>query len=120
MVISDISVKRPVFATVIALLLIAIGVLCFRDLPLREYPEMSPPVVSIGTSYPGASAAVMETKVTRVIEDQISGIEGVTSIRSSSSDGRSRISIEFDIGRNVMVEAPLDDPLSDFLVKLRH
>ena len=101
MILSDVSVKRPVFATVISLLLLAFGILSFRELPLREYPDLSSPMVSISTSYRGASAAVVETKITQVVEDQISGIEGVTSIRSSSSDGSSRISIEFDISRDI-------------------
>ena len=64
MVISDISVKRPVFATVISLMILAFGILSFRDLPLREYPQTSPPLVSVSTSYAGASAKVIETKVT--------------------------------------------------------
>jgi len=101
MLISDISVKRPVFATVISLLILAFGVLSFKDLPLREYPDMSPPVVSVSTRYRGASAQVMETKVTQVVEDQISGIEGVESITSRSSDGTSNISVQFDISRDI-------------------
>lgn len=101
MILSDVSVKRPVFAAVISLLLLAFGILSFRELPLREYPDLSSPIVSISTSYRGASAAVVETKITQVVEDQISGIEGVASIRSSSSDGSSRISIEFDISRDI-------------------
>jgi multidrug efflux pump len=101
MVISDISVKRPVFATVISLLILAFGVLSFRDLPLREYPQTSPPLVSVSTSYTGASAQVMETKVTQLIEDQISGIEGVESINSSSRDGSSRIRVEFSLDRDI-------------------
>lgn len=101
MVISDISVKRPVFATVISLMILAFGILSFRDLPLREYPQTSPPLVSVSTSYAGASAKVMETKVTRLIEDQISGIEGVESISSTSLDGLSRISVEFSLEREI-------------------
>ena len=101
MMISDLSVKRPVFASVISLLILAIGVLSFTDLPLREYPETNPPIVSISTSYPGASAQVIETKVTQVVEDQISGIEGVESISSSSRDGSSRISVEFSVERDI-------------------
>lgn len=101
MIISDISVKRPVFATVLSLLLLCFGILSFRDLPLREYPDLSRPIVSISTSYRGASAQIMETQITRLIEDQISGIEGVDAIRSSSADGTSRISVEFDINRDI-------------------
>ena len=101
MVISDLSVKRPVFATVMSLMILAFGVLAFRDLPLREYPETSPPIVSVTTNYVGASAKVVESKITQVIEDQISGVEGVASITSSSLDGASRISVEFDIDRDI-------------------
>ena len=101
MFISDISVKRPVFATVISLLILAFGILSFRELPLREYPDTSPPRVSVSTGYRGASAQVIETKVTQLIEDQISGIEGVESISSSSRDGSSRISVEFSIDRDI-------------------
>lgn len=101
MVISDISVKRPVFAAVLSMLILAFGVLSFRDLPLREYPDIATPVVSVTTSYRGASAQVMESKVTRLIEDQISGIEGVESISSQSADGRSSVSVEFSISRDI-------------------
>jgi multidrug efflux pump len=98
---SDVSVKRPVFATVISMLLVAFGILSFSYLPLREYPDINSPVVSVSTSYIGASADVIETRITQVIEDQISGIEGVKSIRSSSRDEASRINIEFELDRNI-------------------
>lgn len=101
MILSDISVKRPVFATVISLVLICFGVLSFMQLPLREYPDTSPPIVSISTSYPGASAEIVETQITQRIEDQINGIEGVTSVNSSSSDGSSRVTVEFAVGRDI-------------------
>tara|TARA_R110002072_G_scaffold4663_2_gene32346 strand:+ start:6613 stop:9750 length:3138 start_codon:yes stop_codon:yes gene_type:complete len=101
MVLSDVSVKRPVFATVISLMLIAFGILSFMELPLREYPDTSPPVVSVSTSYPGASAEIVEQQITQLIEDQINGVEGVTSINSSSSDGSSRVSVEFAVGRDI-------------------
>ena len=101
MVISDLSVKRPVFATVLSLLLLAFGVLSFRDLPLREYPDITSPVVSVSTIYRGASAQVIESRITNVLEDQISGIEGIKSITSRSSDGRSSISVEFKVDRDI-------------------
>jgi multidrug efflux pump len=71
------------------------------ELPLREYPDTSPPVVSVSTSYPGASAEIVETQITQLIEDQINGVEGVTSVSSSSSDGSSRVSVEFAVGRDI-------------------
>jgi multidrug efflux pump len=101
MLLSDVSIKRPVFASVIGLLLIAIGIVSFTRLALREYPDIDPPVVSIRTSYPGASANVVETRITEVIEDRIAGIEGIRFINSTSQDGVSSISIEFDISRNM-------------------
>lgn len=101
MKLSDISVTRPVFAAVISLLLVAFGLVAFDRLPLREYPDIDPPVVSITTDYRGAAAAVVETRITERIEERIAGIEGIAFIESSSQDGRSRITIEFNPGRDV-------------------
>ena len=98
---SDISVQRPVFATVISMMLVAFGILSFNYLPLREYPDMNSPTVSIRTGYIGASAEVIETRITQVIEDQISGIEGIKTIRSSSRDESSSINIEFELDRDI-------------------
>ncbi|MEJ2089255.1 MAG: efflux RND transporter permease subunit, partial [Gammaproteobacteria bacterium] len=98
---SDVSVKRPVFATVITLMLVAFGVLSFNYLPLREYPDINSPTVSISTEYIGAAADVIETRITQVIEDQISGIEGIKNIRSSSRDENSSINIEFELDRDI-------------------
>lgn len=101
MFLSDVSVKRPVFATVINILLIVFGVVCFTMLPLREYPDIDPPVVSIDTSYRGASSEIVETQITQVIEERISGIEGIKNISSRSRNGRSSINIEFTMDRDI-------------------
>lgn len=101
MLLSDVSVKRPVFASVVNILLIVFGIVAFTMLPLREYPDIDPPVVSIDTNYTGASADIVETQITQVIEDRISGIEGIKNINSSSRNGRSRISIEFELTRDI-------------------
>ncbi|GIU11824.1 efflux RND transporter permease subunit [Shewanella glacialipiscicola] len=101
MILTDLSVKRPVFASVISLLLVAFGLVSFGKLPLREYPNIDPPVVSIDTNYRGASAAVVESRITQLIEDRISGVEGIRHVSSSSSDGRSSVTLEFDISRNI-------------------
>lgn len=101
MKLSDISVTRPVFAAVISLLLVAFGLVAFDRLPLREYPDIDPPVVSITTDYRGAAAAVVETRITERIEERIAGVEGIAFMQSSSQDGRSRITIEFNPGRDV-------------------
>ncbi|MDV2960566.1 efflux RND transporter permease subunit [Shewanella algae] len=105
MILTDISVKRPVFASVISLLLIAFGLVSFGKLPLREYPDIDPPIVSIDTSYRGASASVVESRITQLIEDRISGVEGIRNIDSSSTDGRSSVVLEFDIDRDIEAAA---------------
>lgn len=101
MILTDLSVKRPVFASVISLLVVAFGLVSFDKLPLREYPNIDPPIVSIETNYRGASAAVVESRITQLIEDRISGVEGIRHVSSSSSDGRSSVTLEFDISRNI-------------------
>ena len=101
MLLSDISVKRPVFASVLSLLLVAFGLLSFDRLSLREYPDIDPPIVSIDTTYPGASAHVIDTRITELIEDRIAGVEGIRTIESSSRDGRSRVTVEFSVDRDI-------------------
>ncbi|MDN6179971.1 MAG: efflux RND transporter permease subunit [Halomonas subglaciescola] len=98
---SDISVERPVFATVIAALIVAFGLLALNRLPLQEYPSIDPPVVSIDTRYPGASASIVESRITEVLEDRIAGVAGIEVMSSSSSDGRSSISVEFNLDMDI-------------------
>ncbi|WP_277812168.1 efflux RND transporter permease subunit [Chromohalobacter canadensis] len=102
---SDTAIQRPVLATVFALLLIAFGILALERLPVQEYPAIDPPVVSIETRYPGASANVVETRITQVIEDRIAGIEGIDLIESTSSDGESEIDITFNLDRDIEAAA---------------
>ncbi|PAY01443.1 multidrug transporter AcrB [Pseudoalteromonas sp. HM-SA03] len=99
--ITDTAVKRPIFAIVINLLLLTFGLVAFTMLPLREYPHIETPIVSVSTNYTGASAEVVETKITQVLENRISGIEGIKSINSSSRNGSSNITIEFNIDRDI-------------------
>ena len=101
MIISDYSVRRPVFATVISALLVLLGLAAMSNLPVRQYPDIESPVVSIETSYRGASAEVIETKVTQLIEDTIAGIEGIEMLTSTSRDERSDIRVEFNISRDI-------------------
>jgi len=101
MFLSDQSVRRPVFATVISALLVILGLASLGSLPVRQYPDIELPVVSIETTYRGASAEVVETKVTQVIEDVISGLEGIEKLTSSSRDERSDIRIEFSLSRDI-------------------
>lgn len=101
MTISDISVRRPVFAAVLAILMILVGVVGFMSLPVREYPDTEPPIVSVDTTYTGAAATVVETRVTQVLENALAGIEGIQTLTSRSRDGQSQITIEFAPGRLV-------------------
>jgi multidrug efflux pump len=105
MKLSDISIKRPVFAVVVSLLLVVLGVMSFLRLTLRELPNIDPPIVSVQVSYPGASAAVVETRVTQILEDALSGIEGINTIQSQSRNGRSDITIEFNLSRDIEAAA---------------
>ena len=101
MFVSDVFVRKPVFAAVVSLLLLAFGIVSFERLSLREYPDIDPPVVSISVDYPGASAAIVESRVTEVIENRISGVSGINFIESSSEDGRSRVTLEFNVGIDI-------------------
>ena len=101
MILSDTSVVRPVFATVLGLLLVIFGLVAYSMLPLREYPDIDPPVVSIETSYRGAAASVVDSQITQLIEESIAGVEGIEYIESRSRDGRSEITIRFSINRDV-------------------
>ncbi|MFL2770588.1 MAG: efflux RND transporter permease subunit [Rhodospirillaceae bacterium] len=101
MVLSDFSIKRPVVAIVSSALLFVFGLVALIQLPVREAPDIERPIVSISVTYPGASSAIVETKVIQVLEDRIGGVEGIKSIRSSARDAMGWISVEFELGRNI-------------------
>ncbi len=105
MKISDISIQRPVLAVVMSLLLLVLGIMAFTRLTLRELPNIDPPIVSVDINYLGASAAVVETRITQILEDGLSGIEGVRTLESRSSNGRSQITIEFTLARDIEAAA---------------
>lgn len=105
MILSDISVRRPVFATVMSLLLVVLGLAAVMRMPVREYPDIDPPIVSITTTYKGASAPVIESQITEILEAAVAGIEGVKLMSSASRDERSSITLEFHVGRDVDVAA---------------
>ena len=107
MFLSDVSIRRPVLATVFSLLLVVFGIISFERLPVREYPDIDPPVVSVEARYPGAAAAVVETRVTQIVEDAISGIEGIRAIDSESRDGIAEVTVEFYLDRDL--EAAVND-----------
>ena len=117
--ISELCIRRPVFATVLSLLLVLFGLVALQRLPIREYPDINRPVVSITTIYRGASAAVVENKITQAIEDRIAGIEGILKLESDSEDERSSIRIEFDVERDIDAAAnDVRDRISRVLAQL--
>ena len=107
LILSDISIKRPVLAAVISLILIIFGLASMQDLAIREYPDIDAPIVSVVTLYKGAPATIIESQVTQIIEESVSGIEGVKQITSKSREERSEVTIEFVVSRNI------DDAASD-------
>jgi multidrug efflux pump len=101
MVLSDTSIRRPVLATVVSAVLLIFGLFAFDRLTVREYPDIDRPVISIGTTYRGASAPIIETQVTQVIEDAVAGISGIDTITSTSREGSSSVNIEFEAARDI-------------------
>ncbi len=97
----EICIQRPVFAIVMTLLLVLFGILNFLRLPVREYPDIKPPIVSVRTVYPGASVSVLESDVTTPLEDALSGIQGLRTISSASREEVSLITMEFSLGRDL-------------------
>jgi multidrug efflux pump len=101
MTISELSLKRPVLAIVMNIMIVLFGVIGFRFLGIRDYPAIDPPNISVRTSYPGANADVIESQITEPLEKSINGIAGVKNITSSSSQGNSNINVEFELGFNL-------------------
>lgn len=100
MLIADFCIRRPIFATVMSLMIVLIGLISYERLSVREYPAIDEPVVSVITNYKGASPEVIESQVTKPLEDQLSGIEGVDVMTSRSRSERSLINIKFNLSRN--------------------
>lgn len=98
---SDTSVRRPVLAAVLNLLLVAFGAVAYTRLQVREYPDIDPPIVTIETYYRGASASVVEARITQRLEERISQVEAIKNISSVSTDGKSEITVEFNLGRSL-------------------
>lgn len=105
--ISSVSINRPVLATVISILILLFGVIGFSFLGVREYPSVDPPIITVTTNYVGANADVVESQITEVLEESINGIAGIRTLSSSSADGRSTITVEFEL--DVDLEAAAND-----------
>jgi multidrug efflux pump len=99
--ISDFCIKRPVFAAVLSLLIVVLGVASLLRVPIRELPDVDSAIVGVTTTYLGASPEIVDTDVTEVIESAVAGVAGVKSITSSSQRGRGRTVIEFEPGRSI-------------------
>jgi len=103
----NLYIERPVFTCVLSLLLIIIGVICYLKLPLRYLPKITVPVVTISTDYPGASSTIVETQVTTILEDAMSGVQDLEHMMSTSQDGNSNIMLTFKLGSDI------DDAVAD-------
>src|SRR5437667_9533544 len=105
MILSRVSIQRPILATMMNLVLVLFGIIGLSRLPVRELPDIDPPIVSVTTVYPGANAQVVETEVTERLEEQINNIEGIKTLSSQSREGVSNITIEFDLSRDIDIAA---------------
>ncbi len=103
----DISIRRPVLTTVFSIVIVLFGIIGYFFLGVREYPSVDPPMITVSTSYTGANSDVMESQITEVLEESINGIDGIKSLTSVSSDGRSSITVEF--GLETDLEAAAND-----------
>src|SRR6476469_4552919 len=105
--ISEISLKRPVLAIVMNIIIVVFGVIGFKFLVVRDYPAFDPPIINVATSYGGANPDIIESQITEPLEKAINGIAGIKNITSSSNQGASSINVEFDLG--VDLEAAAND-----------
>lgn len=116
---SSISIQRPVLATVMSITIVLFGIIGFNYLGIREYPSVDPPIVTVTTSYTGANAGIIESQITEPIEEAVNGIDGIRSITSVSRDGRSTVTVEFDLERDIEAAAnDMRDKVSQVLGQL--
>ena len=101
MILSDLSIRRPVLASMMSAALVLFGVIGYRQLSVREYPDVDPPVISVQTSLPGANPQVMESAVTDILEEELSTVPGLRTLVSSSAEQFSNITLEFTLDRDV-------------------
>ncbi len=107
MFLTDLSIKRPVVASVMSIVLVIFGIITFQEIPTDELPDVQPPIVTIQTDYKGASAEIIDTQITQKIEDFVGGTPGLETIDSFSEDESSRITLTFETGLD------LDDVTND-------
>jgi len=102
---SEVSIKRPVLAIVLSLVILIFGLIGFNFLGVREYPSVDPPIITVTTDYAGANADVVESQITEPLEEAVNGIAGIRTITSTSAEGRSRITIEFNLSEDLEAAA---------------
>lgn len=102
---SVVSIRRPVLASVLSIIIVLVGVVGFLFLGVRQFPDVDPPIINVTTTYTGANADVIESQITEPLEESINGIAGIRSITSTSSDGRSAITVEFELGEDLEAAA---------------
>src|SRR5215212_277724 len=105
MKISDMSIRRPVLASMISLALVLFGVIGYSQLAVREFPDVDAPIVSVTTVLPGANPQVVESAVTDILEEELSTVEGLRTLTSSSAEQVSNITLEFNLDRDVEAAA---------------
>src|ERR687883_1434441 len=105
MKISDLSIQRPVLASMLSLALVLFGAIGYTQLAVREFPDVDPPIVSVTTALPGANPQVVESAVTDILEEELSTVEGLRTLTSSSQEGVSHITLEFNLERDVEAAA---------------
>src|SRR4026208_2275442 len=105
MKISDLSIRRPVLASMLSLALVLFGIIGYTQLSVREFPDVDAPIVSVSTVLPGANPQVVESAVTDILEEELSTVEGLRTLTSSSGEGVSNITLEFNLERDVEAAA---------------
>ena len=103
--ISELSIRRPVLATVLTIIILLFGFIGYSALGVREYPSVDNPIISVSCSYPGANADVIESQITEQLEKNINGIPGIRSLSSVSRQGQSRITVEFELSTDLETAA---------------
>src|SRR5436309_2937299 len=103
MFLSDVSIKRPVFATMLMVALVVLGIVSYRRLAIDEYPDVTYPTISVNVSYPGASPEVMMRQVSKPMEEALNTVQGIKEINSGSSQGSSNVRITFNLGVDIAV-----------------
>jgi multidrug efflux pump len=105
MSLSSVSIKRPVLATVMSVIIVVFGIIGYKFLGVRDFPSVDPPIISVSTSYSGANADVIESQITEPLEKAINGVQGIRNISSTSSVGSSNITVEFNLDEDLETAA---------------